>query len=153
MSDVRARDAFVDRLADVGASAGMPRMAARVLAHLLTLDDGRATSLELSASLQASPAAVSGAVRYLEQLTLVRRTRERGSRRDHFVLDRGMWAGYMVRGLDVLDLWSSVLQSGAEAVGRGTPAGSQLAEDAELFAYLGVALKDAMQSWREAHPG
>lgn len=149
---MRARDEFVDRLADVGASAGMPRMSARVLAHLLTLDDGRATSSELSESLQASPAAVSGAVRYLEQLTLVRRTRERGSRRDHFVLDRGMWAGYMVRGLEVLDLWSSVLRSGAEAVGQRSPAGSQLAEDAELFTYLGAELKDAMRRWQETHP-
>ena len=143
---MRARDEFVDR------SAGMPRMSARVLAHLLTLDDGRATSSELSQSLQASPAAVSGAVRYLEQLTLVRRTRERGSRRDHFVLDRGMWAGYMVRGLEVLDLWSSVLRSGAEAVGQRSPAGSQLAEDAELFTYLGAELKDAMRRWQETHP-
>ena len=63
-----------------------------------------------------------------------------------------MWAGYMVRGLEVLDLWSSVLRSGAEAVGQRSPAGSQLAEDAELFTYLGAELKDAMRRWQETHP-
>ena len=48
-------------------------MPARVFAALLASDSGRLTSAELSALLKVSPAAVSGAVRYLAQVNLVSR--------------------------------------------------------------------------------
>ena len=62
----------------------MARMPARVFAAILTADDGRCTAAELAGTLGVSPAAVSGAVRYLMQLGLVRRERDPGERRDHY---------------------------------------------------------------------
>ena len=47
----------------------MQRMPARVFAALLASDDGALTSAELGEQLQVSPAAVSGAVRYLAQVS------------------------------------------------------------------------------------
>ena len=44
----------------------MPRLASRVFARLLADDDGRMTAAELTESLDVSPAAISGAVRYLD---------------------------------------------------------------------------------------
>ncbi|MGB8385892.1 MAG: MarR family transcriptional regulator [Dermatophilaceae bacterium] len=82
---------FVERFADALVIAGVPRMPARVLALLTATDDARLTASELGEALHASPAAISGAVRYLEQVNLVRRTRHRGSRRDHFVLEGDIW--------------------------------------------------------------
>ena len=49
----------------------MPRMPSRVFAALLSVDSGRATAAELSDALRVSPAAVSGAVRYLVQTSLI----------------------------------------------------------------------------------
>ena len=44
-----------------------------------------------------SPAAVSGAVNYLAQLGMLRRERERGSRKDVYVVDDDAWLGAMMR--------------------------------------------------------
>ena len=54
-------------------------MPALVFSALLVDDDGRMTSTELTSSLEVSPASVSGAVKYLAQVGMLRRERERGS--------------------------------------------------------------------------
>ena len=64
---------------------------------LLVDDDGRMTAAELTSSLGSAPASISGAVRYLEQVGMVRRERERGSRRDVYVVDDDAWHGAMMR--------------------------------------------------------
>lgn len=53
-------------------------MPARVFTALLVADDGKLTVAELAEMLQVSPAAVSNAVRYLQQTRLVEREREPG---------------------------------------------------------------------------
>ena len=71
---------------------GVPRMPARAFAALLATDTGRLTAAELAEALQVSPAAVSGAVRYLTQTQPGRRaTREPGSRRDVYRLGDDLW--------------------------------------------------------------
>lgn len=62
---------FVERFAADLTEAGMQRMASRVFACLLASEEGALTSAELSERLQASPAAISGAVRYLAQVNMI----------------------------------------------------------------------------------
>ena len=69
----------------------MQRMPARVFAALLASDAGALTSAELGEQLRISPAAVSGAVRYLAQRTWSRREREPGSRRDRYRVHSDQW--------------------------------------------------------------
>ena len=57
----------------------------------MATEDGRLTSAELATLLEISPAGVSGAVRYLTQLRMIRRERERGSRRDVYVVMDDAW--------------------------------------------------------------
>ena len=64
---------FIERFASVLVEAGIPRMPARVFAALLASDSGTLTAEDLSKQLQASPAAVSGGVRYLTGVGMVRR--------------------------------------------------------------------------------
>src|SRR5260370_34655299 len=64
---------FIEDFASALAEMGVPRMPARVFVALLTSDAGRLTAAELAAQLRASPAAMSGAVRYLIHIGLVRR--------------------------------------------------------------------------------
>ena len=78
-------------------SAGLARLPSRTFAALLVDDDGRMTAAELAARLEVSPAAVSGAVKYLDGIGMIRRERERGSRRDVFVVDDDAWHGSMTR--------------------------------------------------------
>ena len=71
---------FIERFAAVLEESGVPRMPARVFVALLAEDSGSLTAAQLAQRLQVSPAAISGAVRYLTQVSLVGREREPGSR-------------------------------------------------------------------------
>src|SRR6185436_10524901 len=66
---------FVERFALLLDEAGMPRMPARVFAAILADDGGRLTARELAERLSVSPAAISGAVRYLTQAGMIERGR------------------------------------------------------------------------------
>ncbi len=68
----------------------MQRMPARVFATLLTSETASLTSAELAARLRVSRAAVSGAVRYLTQVSMVTRERDPGTRCDRCVLHSGL---------------------------------------------------------------
>src|SRR5882757_167509 len=82
---------FVERFALMMAEAGLPRMPARVFGALLVTDTGKRTAGELAEALQVSPAAISGAVRYLGQVGLVLRARNPGDRRDHYEVFDDLW--------------------------------------------------------------
>ena len=64
-SDPSEVDRYVERFAINLVEAGLPRMPSRVFAALLVSEEGKLTAAELAKQLQVSPAAVSGAVRYL----------------------------------------------------------------------------------------
>jgi DNA-binding transcriptional regulator GbsR (MarR family) len=72
----------VERFAQTMEMSGMPRMAARVFAYVLAEDSDRYTAADLADGLRVSPAAVSGAVRYLVDARLLFREREPGTRSD-----------------------------------------------------------------------
>src|ERR1700730_19198199 len=80
---------FIEKFAAVLSLAGFPAMPARVFVALLVTDAGRLTAAELADLLQISPAAVSGAVRYLGGLGLVDKERVPGSRRACYRVARG----------------------------------------------------------------
>src|SRR5215467_8982466 len=89
--DAGAVLSFVERFASVLTEAGIPRMPARVFAALLASDSGKLTASELSGMLLASPAAVSGGVRYLIGVGMVRREGEPGSRRYYYRVPDDVW--------------------------------------------------------------
>ena len=81
-ADDAAASRFVERLAAEMTEAGMQRMASRVFAALLASETASMTSAELAEQLQISPAAVSGAIRYLNQVSMVSRERDPCTRRE-----------------------------------------------------------------------
>ena len=82
---------FIEKFAAVLILAGFPPMPARVFVALLVTDSGRLTAAELADLLQISPAAVSGAVRYLGGLGLVHKERVPGSRREYYRMPGDIW--------------------------------------------------------------
>ncbi len=54
-ADARDPDAYVERFAAAMVASGMPRMAARVFALLLTRDDGAGTAADIGSALQRQP--------------------------------------------------------------------------------------------------
>ncbi|MFI5769731.1 GbsR/MarR family transcriptional regulator [Streptomyces sp. NPDC051658] len=147
--DTEAVSRFVERFASDMTEAGMQRMASRVFAALLADDDGSMTSAELAVALQISPAAVSGAVSYLTQVSMVGREREPGSRRDRYRVHDEVWYTTFVSRDRVLTRWESTLKEGARTLGEDTPAGARLVETAAFFEFLQDELGGLMDRWRE----
>ena len=140
---------FVERFAGVLAEGGVPRMPARAFAALLVSETGRLTAAELAEALQVSPAAVSGAVRYLAQVGLIERIREPGSRRDVYSLGTDPWYEAIYRREPLVGRWERALADGVAAVGADTPAGQRLHDSASFFAFLGDELPGLLARWRE----
>jgi DNA-binding transcriptional regulator GbsR (MarR family) len=146
VTDAAAR--FIERFASVLVESGVPRMPARVFAALLTIDSGRLTASELAELLQVSPAAVSGAVRYLTQVSLISREREPGSRRDVYRLHDDQWYEAIVRREPLLQRWERAVLEGVEAVGSATPAGRRLRDTADFFEFLQAEMPALLERWR-----
>src|SRR5262245_411791 len=116
-------DRFVERFAMLLADAGLGRMAARVFGAILVTNEGRMTAGEISDTLRVSPAAVSGAVRYLVQVGLIVRRRDPGERRDHYEVTDDMWyEAYANRDQQFVQ-WAELMKEGVAAVGATTKAG------------------------------
>ena len=107
---------FVEHFAAQLVEAGMPRMPARVFAALLASDTGALTSAELGEQLRISPAAVSGAVRYLAQVHLVSREREPGSRRERYRVHSEQWYEALTNREAIIKRWEEALQSSYELI-------------------------------------
>ncbi len=139
---------FVERFAAALTEAGIPRMPARAFAALLATDSGVLTAAELAETLQVSPAAVSGAMRYLIQVNLASREREPGSRRDRFRVHDDVWYEASVRRDRILVLWEDALREGIRVLGTDTPAGVRLAETLAFFEFIGEELPRLLERWR-----
>ena len=147
--DQAAVSRFVERFASVLVEAGIPRMPARVFAALLPTDSGRLTAAELSEQLQASPAAVSGGVRYLIGVGMVAREGEPGSRRNHYRVPDSVWDEVISSRDRLMARWSAVLRDGIEVVGADTPAGARLAESVQYFEFVSGELPRVLARWQE----
>ncbi|HEV3288033.1 MAG TPA: MarR family transcriptional regulator [Streptosporangiaceae bacterium] len=151
--DEQAVRAFIERFAAVLVQAGMPPMPSRVFAAVLVTDSGRLTAAELAELLGASPAAISGAVRYLVQLAMIGREREPGSRRDVYLLLDDLWYEVAIRRDQVLTRWVSAAREGAELLGPDTPAGRRLADSQDFFAFLQEEMPAMLERWRAHRAG
>jgi DNA-binding transcriptional regulator GbsR (MarR family) len=139
---------FVERFALNLTEAGMPRMPARVFATVLVAEDGRRTAAELADQLGVSPAAISGAVRYLTGLRLLSREREPGERVDHYRVTSDTWYEAIARRDEMVARWLQDLADGVKAVGPDTAAGARLEETRAFFAYLLQEVPRLLERWR-----
>lgn len=139
---------FIEDFALMLVEGGMPRMPARVFACVLAEDSGKLTAQGLASRLQVSPAAVSGAVRYLAQAHLLLRGRDPGSRSDHYRLseDDHWYESMMERGR-LLERFEQSTARGADLLGEDRPAGRRLRETQEFFAFLRQELPLMMDRW------
>ncbi|WP_434620665.1 GbsR/MarR family transcriptional regulator [Arthrobacter sp. A5] len=146
--DEQALRAAVEQSAAVLASAGFPKMPARVLMSLMVSDDGALTASELAQRLEVSAAGISGAVRYLQTIGIIRRVAQSGSRRDRYELPEDPWyaaatsesrvygalAGLADRAIDALDDPSSTTTS-------------RVRDMAQFYRFLDIRLPHLMAEW------
>ncbi|MEV6292624.1 GbsR/MarR family transcriptional regulator [Streptomyces sp. CA-142005] len=146
--DPQSVSRFVEHFAAQLVEAGVPRMPARVFAALLASDTGTLTSAELGERLRISPAAVSGAVRYLAQVHLVSREREPGSRRERYRVHSDQWYEALTNREAIIKRWEEALREGVSSLGADTPAGRRLAETLDFFEFVERDVAQMMERWR-----
>ncbi|MBS1698166.1 MAG: MarR family transcriptional regulator, partial [Actinobacteria bacterium] len=84
-------------------AVGFPRMPGRVMMALIAAPAEGYTAAELAERLGVSPAAVSGAVRYLQSLHIVHRVSRAEQRRDHYVIVEDTWYEMMTNNSSVYE--------------------------------------------------
>ncbi|MFG2503689.1 helix-turn-helix domain-containing protein [Streptomyces sp. NPDC048441] len=127
---------FAEQLAALMVRTGVPRMAARVFARLITDDSGSLTAADLVQRLRVSPASVSKAVGYLEGLEVIRRVREPHHRRERYVIDDDVWLRSWMTSAQQHAMWADTAQRGVDVLDAATPAGARLAHMSQFFSTL-----------------
>ena len=149
-TDPQPDPAFVDVVEHLGGAlgdAGIARLPARVFAALLATEDGLLTASELSTLLGVSPAGISGAVRYLTQVRMIRRERERGSRRDVFVVMDDAWHDVLMQKGQMYEPILAALVIARREVGEGTRAGERMQLSVEFMEFVTREMAGIAERW------
>ncbi|WP_344593001.1 helix-turn-helix domain-containing protein [Actinomadura vinacea] len=142
--DPEAVSAFAEGFAALMVQIGIPRMAGRVLAHLITTDSGVLTSADLVRQLQVSPASVAKAISYLEGQDVVRRERDPRRRRERYLIGDDVWLRTWTASARKNTLWADTARRGVEIFGAATPAGARLNEMARFFAQVSADMAGSL---------
>ncbi|WP_133981544.1 GbsR/MarR family transcriptional regulator [Kribbella voronezhensis] len=145
--DDEAVQRYAEQFGNLLAETGWPRMAARVFAAILGSEQGRMTAADLSDQLQASPAAISGAVRYLLQMRLASRERDPGSRRDVYVVQDDFWYESMMRQDRFLTRWEDSVKLMLEAAGTGTDTARRLRATMGFLEFIQAEVDGLSERW------
>lgn len=145
---------FVEKVALLFADWGFPRMAARVLFTLMTADEPGLAANELAARLEVSPAAISGAVRYLGQIGFVVRDPVPGSRRDRYRLRDQTWYAGTATAVHFYDLLIAAADEflAAQDGGRGAAA-ERVAEMRDFFDFVRGRMPGLLAEWQASRRG
>lgn len=147
--DEEAIRRYVENFALILTRIGMQRMASRVFALLAVTDSGQLTAAEIAERLSVSPAAVSGAVRYLEQVGMIAKEREPGARRDHYRLHDDLWYTTFVKRDRMVEDWRDAADEGVSLLGSDTPAGQRLAEMRDFMGFVAEEIPLMYERWLE----
>ncbi|MBV1854197.1 GbsR/MarR family transcriptional regulator [Catellatospora tritici] len=155
MSDDVTRDEdgvrrSVEHMAMMLADMGFPRMASRVLLTMMGAEESSLSAGDLAERLGVSPAAISGAVKYLMHLGFVVRDPVPGSRRDFYRLPAEPWYGVTLAKRSFYGYFSDEADRAiAAAGGEATVAGERVAQMRDFFRFVENELGTALQRWQE----
>lgn len=146
--DERALREAAEQSAAILTAAGMPKMPARVLMALTVTEDGGLTALELGEVLGVSAAAISGAVRYLQSIAIVRRVAQPGSRRDRYEVPPNSWLAAFAQERPVYRALADLADAASKTIGdRTSTAAGRLEEMASFYRFLDARLPELMTEW------
>ncbi|WP_422935773.1 GbsR/MarR family transcriptional regulator [Sinomonas sp. P47F7] len=128
-------------------AAGFPKMPARTLMALVVSADGSLTAAELAEMLGASPAAVSGSVRYLQTVGFVHRVSQPGSRRDRYALPDNAWYVASLRQNPVYERLADLADATALQLPDGSAARARVEEMGHFYRFLMARLPELLDEW------
>jgi len=127
---------FVDDFAALLATTGMPRMTSRVFVCLLTADADGLPAADLVRRLRVSPASVSKSIAFLEDMELVARRPDPGSRRERYVIDDEVWLRAWQADTGAHGRVATAAERGVAIFGADSVAGVRLATMGRFFSRL-----------------
>ena len=139
---------FAEQMAATLASAGFPRMAARVMMALMVTESGRLTAEELMERLGVSAAAVSGAVRFLQSLTIIRRLTIPGTRRHQYELPDHPWYDAANSQGPLYTQLIGLSEKGLTAMPEGSNVARRTSEMVDYFRFLRERMPQLGEEWR-----
>jgi DNA-binding transcriptional regulator GbsR (MarR family) len=140
---------LVEDMALLLESWGFPRMPGRVLILLMATERDSLDAGELADGLGVSPAAISGAVRYLVDVGLVVPRPHPGRRRAAYAIPNAAWYEASVLKSDFLQRVADRARNGAKTLGgEATAAGARFAEMADFFEFIAGEIPEMLTRWR-----
>ncbi|AWY96147.1 Transcription regulator [Propionibacterium freudenreichii] len=106
---------FVSHFGGLMAASGMPGLTGYVFALLLAQPDAELTAQQIGQALNVSPAAVSGATKYLADIGFTRRLRRPGSRRVVHALSSDDWYDALLGRSNVIEGSKRLFLEGSRA--------------------------------------
>jgi DNA-binding transcriptional regulator GbsR (MarR family) len=88
-------------------------------------------------------------MRFLIQISMARRERQPGSRRDVYRVQDDGWYEALVRRDQQMSRWVDDLEAGIAALGEGTPAGQRMSELVAFIEYLEEEMPELLARWRK----
>lgn len=133
------------------AASGFPRMPAAVLMALMSSEEESLTAEQLAERLEVSPAAISGAVRYLEKPGMIHRQRIPGTRRYRYELPDYPWYTASFHNGELYALIIRLAETASASLG---PKGAaRIDEMAEFFRFLQQRLPAVLEEWNASRDG
>lgn len=133
-------------------AVGFPRMPGRVLMALIAAPAEGYTAAGLGERLGVSAAAVSGAVRYLQGLQVIRRVSRPDHRRDHYVIVPDTWYGLLSNNGPIYERLAQHIDAIGDANASDPAARARAAEMSEFFRFMSSRMSQLVTEW-EAHRG
>lgn len=130
------------------AAAGMARMPARVMMALVGSPDEGYTAAELADRLGVSPAAVSGAVRYLISMRLIQRLSRPGDRRDRYDLTDDAWSGMITSNAPLYAALAGHMDRIADQNADAPISVARAREVADFLRFLTERMPQLVDEWR-----
>ena len=127
---------FTEEFAARLAGSGLPKMSARVFACLLVSESGSLTAADLARRLSVSPASISKAVGFLEQMSLLSRTPDAGTRRERYVIGDDVWQRAWQTDTGAHASVAEAARRGVALFGPESPAGLRLRKMDQFFGWL-----------------
>ena len=140
----------VEHTAAILTAAGFPKMPARVLMAITVSETAGPTAQELSDQLGASAAAISGAVRYLQTVGIVRRVSQTGSRRDRYELPEDAWYTALTSKSPIYGVLAAQADAGAVAIDDpASVATARLVEMARFYRFVESRMPELLSEWEQ----
>jgi DNA-binding transcriptional regulator GbsR (MarR family) len=135
------------------AAAGMPRMPARVMMALAGSPDEGYSAAELADRLGVSPAAVSGAVRYLETMRMIHRLSRPGERVARFDLMEDGWRSMVISQSPMYGRLADDMDAIAAENESAPISAARAREMADFLRYLEKRMPEIVEEWRRSTGG